>query len=913
MDIGKILSVEITDEMQKSYLDYAMSVIVARALPDAKDGMKPVHRRILFAMHELGLTHFAKYRKSATVVGEVLGKYHPHGDIPVYDALVRLAQNFAMRYPLVDGQGNFGSVDGDSPAAMRYTEARLSSISAEMLLDIEKETVDFADNFDGTRKEPLALPAKLPNLLLMGSDGIAVGMATKIPPHNLVEVIDAVIHLIDHNEATLDELMQYIQGPDFPTGGIIYDWEEIINAYATGRGRIVTRAKAEIVEQDGGKYAIAITEIPYQVNKALLVAKIAELVRDKKINGISDLRDESDRHGMHVVIELKRDARPNSVLNNLYKHTQMQSTFNMNMVALVEGTPRLLNLKMALQEYIKHRVHVVTRRSQFELKEARARAHILEGLKIALDHLDEVIDTIKKSKDADTARTNLMTRFGLTEIQATAILDMQLRRLAALERQKIEDEYRLMQETIAYLENLLAHPEKILSVIKNELIKLKEKFGDPRRTKVYKKKLGEFSEEDLIPNEPTIVTVTVTGYVKRQAFSAFRLQRRGGVGVKGMTTKDEDEISHLLTCHTHDNILFFSDTGKVYQEKVYEIPEGSRTSKGKAVINLIDIEPTTSITSILTVNGASQDSKYVVMATRKGVIKKTAIKQFENIRRNGLIAINLDKGDKLTHVELSSGEDQVLLATWDGKAIKFNEEDVRSTGRDTRGVRGILMKGTDELVGMAIIKKELQKKDGSVLVVMQKGIGKRTRVPLFPIQKRGGQGVKIASVASRTGKVITCRLIPPATKALVLTSAGGQIVKLPMSQVPQLGRVTQGVILMKFNIKDDAVAAATFVEEDEENGKKEKGSGSEKPKTQPKKEKPAQKTKTKSPVKKPAPKKKSAPKKKAVAQKIKTKKPATKAKKTPTPKKKAPAKKKQPVQKKKPTKKASPKKSARKK
>ncbi len=608
MEIGKLQKTEITGEMKRAYLDYAMSVIVSRALPDVRDGLKPVHRRILYAMHEMGLVHGSKYAKSAKIVGEVMGKYHPHGDLPIYDALVRLAQDFSMRYPLVDGQGNFGSMDGDPPAAMRYTEARLANITSEMLYDLDKETVNYIPNFDASLKEPVFLPAKLPNLLLMGSEGIAVGMATKIPPHNLGEVVDAIVYIIGKTEVrdtktdkelnvpllvsnvTVDELLEFIKGPDFPTYGAIYDISEIKNVYATGRGRILIRGHAEIEDIGNGKSAIIVTELPYQVNKALLVARIAELAKDKKIEGISDLRDESDRHGVRVAIELKRDSTPKKVLNNLFKHTSLQTVFPANIVALVDGTPQTLTLKTILEEYIKHSYMVVKMRSEFELRSAKARLHILEGLKIAVDNIDAVIKTIRASKDQDAARNNLMTKFRLTEIQAVAILDMQLRRLAALERQKLEDEYQMVGETILYLEDLLIHPAKILIVIKNELLKLKEKYSDQRRTKVFKSKVGEFSEEDLVPNEATVITLTNTGYIKRQSLNSFRVQQRGGKGVKGMTTKEEDGILSIRYAQTHDNILFFTNKGKVYQLRAFEIVESQRTSKGAAVVNLINIE-----------------------------------------------------------------------------------------------------------------------------------------------------------------------------------------------------------------------------------------------------------------------------------------------------------------------------------
>lgn len=833
--IGKIQPTEIVNEMQKSYMDYAMSVIVARALPDVRDGLKPVHRRILYAMHTTGLHHNAKYRKSATVVGEVLGKYHPHGDSAVYEALVRLAQDFSMRYTLIDGQGNFGSIDGDPAAAMRYTECRLDSIADEMLLDIEKETVDFIPNFDGTIAEPVCLPAKLPNLLLMGSEGIAVGMATKIPPHNLSEVVDAITYMISKAtvvkpekqdekaieerqtfnltfSVTLEELMEFITGPDFPTAGAIYDINEIRNAYATGKGKIVMRGKAEIEEIGGGKSMIAITELPYQVNKANLVAKIADLVKDKRLDGISDLRDESDRRGIRIVIELKRDAQPNKVLNNLYKYTELQSTFPMNVVALVDGTPKTLTLREILEEYLKHRHSVIFRRSQFELKEARAREHILEGLKIAVDHIDEVISIIKKAKDADEAKTKLMARFNLSDIQATAILDMQLRKLAALERQKIEDELAMVRETIAYLEDLLAHPEKILKVIKDELAKLKEKYGDNRKTKVYKSKVGELSDEQLIPNEETIITMTETGYIKRVPRSTFKLQERGGKGVIGMTTKDEDAIDKLVSAQTHDNMLFFTEKGKVYQVRVWDIPEASRQSKGQAVVNLINIESGEKVTSVLTYSLKRTEQKeqginYILMATKKGVVKKTKLSEYENIRRNGLLAIKLEAGDELIWAKLSSGEDDVLLVTHDGKSIRFSESEVRHTGRDTMGVRGILMKSGDYVVSMDVINAETRKAD--FLTVMEKGMGKKTAVSGFPKQKRGGQGVKVAEIKDRTGKIAVSQLVPAACEEVILTSTKGQVVRLPLKSIPQLSRATSGVILMRFTDKSDTIAAAT--------------------------------------------------------------------------------------------------------
>ncbi len=850
MNIGKIQPSEIIAEMQKSYMDYAMSVIVARALPDVRDGLKPVHRRILYAMHQVGLHHTSKYKKSASVVGEVLGKYHPHGDAPVYEAMVRLAQTFSMRYPLIDGQGNYGSIDGDPPAAMRYTECRLAAISDEILFDIEKETVEFIPNFDGTINEPTYLPAKLPNLLLMGSEGIAVGMATKIPPHNITEVINALLFMIGKtkiitpekknkaeniqpsniststNTGTLptratsvftfdvnvEDLILHIQGPDFPTAGVIYDIAEIKNAYATGRGKIVIRGKAEIEDIGQGKSAIIVTELPYQVNKALLVAKIADLVKDKKLDGISDLRDESDRRGIRVYVELKRDARPKQVLNNLWKYTNLQTTFPVNMVALVDNTPQTCSLKLILEEYLKHRHDIIRRRSEFELKEARAREHILEGLKIAVDHIDEVISIIKKSKDADEAKTKLMTRFKLSDLQATAILDMQLRKLAALERQKIEDELAMIKETIEYLLDLLANPEKILKVVGDELNKLKVKYGDERRTKVYKSKVGEFSEEQLIANDDVIITMSQTGYIKRLPRSTFKMQERGGKGVIGMATKDEDVIDQLVSAQTHDNMLFITDKGRVYQVRVWDIPEASRQSKGQAVVNLINIESGERVTSVLAYSLKRTDQKeqgveYIVMATKNGTVKKSKLSDYENIRKSGLVAIKLEKGDELAWARITSGKDDILLVSHDGKSIRFSESEVRATARDTMGVRGILLKNSDFVVSMDMINDQTKKAD--FLTIMEKGIGKKTSVSGFPKQRRGGQGVKVAIVKTKTGNVVVSQLVPTNCETVILTSMKGQVVKLKVGSVPLLSRATSGVILMRFTDKSDTIAAAT--------------------------------------------------------------------------------------------------------
>ncbi|MEI6690663.1 MAG: DNA gyrase subunit A [bacterium] len=851
---GKIANVKIVEEMKKAYLDYAMSVIVSRALPDARDGLKPVHRRILFGMKELALNYPAKYKKCARIVGEVLGKYHPHGDTAVYDALARLAQDFSMRYMLVDGQGNFGSVDGDSPAAMRYTEARLAKISGELLTDLDKDTVDWIDNFDGTFQEPVVLPAKLPNLLLMGSDGIAVGMATKIPPHNLLEVCDAAITLIAKgkavrdnrdiieegienlpyheltgvfdSEATIDDLLESIHGPDFPTGGVIYDWEQIREVYATGRGRVITRAVADIEETKSGKFQIVVTEIPYQVNKSKLIQKIADLVRDKKIEGISDLRDESDREGMRVVIELKKASKPKSVLNNLFKHTELQNSFPANMVALDEkGTPHLMNLKTILTHYVKHRQTVIVRRSQFVLKEARARIHILEGYLMALDHIDEVIETIKKSKDTDEARKNLMAKFGFSEIQATAILDLQLRRLAALERQKIEDEYNELKKQIDTLIALLMNPVSILGTITSELEALKLEYKEGRRTKVIKSKLGDFSEEDLVAKEDNLITITKEGYIKRMPLSTYHTQRRGGKGVVGMTTKEEDEVMHMGVGNTHDVAMFFTDSGKVFATRVFELPEGSRTAKGQAIINLINIEQEEKVLALLTVSKEQLDSKthFITCATKKGLVKKTAISEYKDIRSSGKIGIVLKDNDKLIKAQVTNGENYILLVTQDGKSIKFKESDVNVTGRASQGVKGISLKKEDEVITAATFEIDQPKPDDKrrkffreLLVVTQKGLGKRTDVSEYPEQGRGGQGVKVAELSDKTGLIAAARLITEDDEQAVITTKQAQVIKLPIKNIKVLGRSTQGVILMRPHAGDVVTAVTTLQEADEE-------------------------------------------------------------------------------------------------
>ncbi len=850
---GKIKPIRIVEEMKKSYLDYAMSVIVSRALPDVRDGLKPVHRRILFAMKGLGLPYNSKHKKSARIVGEVLGKYHPHGDTAVYDAMVRLAQDFSMRYPLVDGQGNFGSVDGDSPAAMRYTEARMARITQELLEDLEKETVDWVDNFDGTFQEPTVLPAKLPNLLLMGGDGIAVGMATKIPPHNLREISLAAQTLISkglskreeveindeeletanftllaghfESDATVDDLLEHVQGPDFPTGGTIYDLEEIKHVYATGKGRILTRAEAKIEETKTGKFQIIVTEIPYQVNKAKLIAKIADLVRQKKLDGISDLRDESDREGMRIVIELKKSAKPKAVLNNLYKSTELQTSFPANIVALDgEGTPHLMTLKQVLTHYVRHRQTVVVRRSQFELKEAKSRIHILEGYIKALENLDAVIETIKKSRDSEDAKSNLIKKFAFSEIQAQAILDLQLRRLSALERQKIEDEYKELLKTIQNLITLLKSPAKILATISHELQELSEKYGDERKTKVVKSKLGEFNEEDLVAKEENLITITKEGYVKRMPLGTYRSQRRGGKGVVGMTTKEEDEILHMTIGNTHDYILFFTDWGKVYSLRVFELPEGSRQAKGQAMVNLINIEQDEKVQAAITIpkDAFTQKEAYIAIATKNGVIKKTSLKEYESIRASGKIGINMREGDQLINARVTDGEKYILLASREGKSIKFDEKEVKPTGRDTQGVKGITLKKGDYVITMETFEKnpsapedKRRKFFREILVVTENGLGKRTDVSEYPAQKRGGQGVKVAEITVKTGKAAAIRLVTEEDSQIVLTTKQAQVIKLPLKNIKVLGRSTQGVILMR-PAKGDQVTSVTAIGEGEE-------------------------------------------------------------------------------------------------
>ena len=804
---GNIKFQSLETEMETSYLNYAMSVIVSRALPDVRDGLKPVHRRILYVMNSMGLRHTAKYRKSAAVVGDVMGTFHPHGDSAIYDAMVRLAQDFSMRYPLVDGQGNFGSMDGDPPAAMRYTEARMTRIAGEMLFDIEKNTVDFRPNYDGSTKEPTVLPAKIPNLLLNGQMGIAVGMATNIPPHNLGELVDGVIHLIDNPDAPLEELMKYIKGPDFPTGGVIYGNNSIMQAYGTGKGSIVIRAVAEIEEDKKGNQQIVITEIPFQVNKSTLVTKIAELVKEKRIVGISDLRDESNRHGVRVVVELKKDSYPKKILNQLYKMTPMQSAFHVNMLALVDGIqPRVMTLEMMLREFTKHRQIVVRRRTEFELGKAKERAHILEGLKIALDHIDEVIKTIRASKTSEEAEVNLIKKFKLTSVQAKAILAMQLRRLTGLERQVIEDELAALLKLIAELEKILADENEILRIIKEELTELKEKYGDDRRTKIVAQELGKFSEEELVPNEQVIVTLTQGNYIKRIAANTYKSQGRGGKGIMGMTTKEEDVVEHLVLTQNHDFILFFTNKGRVFRLKVYEIPAASRTAKGQAIVNLLQLGPDEVVTSL---NTFSKDTagKYLFMTTKNGTVKKTALTDYANVRTNGLIAIKLDAGDELKWVKQTSGSDEIVISTMLAQAIRFKETDVRPMGRATRGVRGVRLRSGDTVVGMDVVSPETQ-----LLVVMENGYGKRTKVEQFATHARGGVGIKAGVVTAKTGKTVDVRAIESVDDDLVIVSTNGQVIRLPLKEISLIGRATQGVRIMRMK-EGDKVASVALIGE----------------------------------------------------------------------------------------------------
>jgi len=810
MNIGTINPREITQEVQQSYLDYAMSVIVARALPDVRDGLKPVHRRILYSMWNTGLRANTKFRKSATVVGEVLGKYHPHGDVAVYDSLVRMAQDFSLRYPLIKGQGNFGSMDGDSAAAYRYTEAKLSGIAEEMLIDIEKNTVNFVPNFDGQHQEPTVLPSNLPQLLLNGSMGIAVGMATNIPPHNLGELIDGVCFLIDNPKTSIEELMDIIPGPDFPTGGIIYNKKDVLEAYRDGRGKIITRAKAEILENKAGSFQIIITEMTYATNKASLIENLANLVHDGKILGIRDLRDESDKDGVRLVVELKKDAYPQKVLNKLYTLTDLQKNFGVNMLALVDGIePKVLNLKSILEYYIQHREQVVRRRTRFDLDKTRDRAHILEGLKKALDHIDTIISVIKKSATREIAHANLMKRFKFSDKQTTAILEMKLQTLAGLERKKIEDELKEKLALIKELESILKSEKKIYSIIKDELLRVKAKFGDERKTRVIKSAIGEFRQEDLIPNEEAIITITEKGYIKRMNPSVYRVQKRGGKGVMGAVTKEEDAIKKVIGIMTHDNLLFFTNSGKVFQTKAYEIPESSRVAKGQSIVNFLQLATEETVTAIVAFN-KDDNFKYLLMTTETGTVKKCPLLEFENVRRSGLLAIKLAPSDALRWVEATTGNDEIVITTSGGQAIHFREKDVRPMGRTAAGVRGIKLKKDDKVIGMNTVFKN--QKGNQLLAISENGFGKRTLLNLYKIQNRGGSGIKTANVTSKTGRLIGANIvnIDEIETDLILSSEKGQIIRIPLKSVPELGRSTQGVRVMKPQ-SGDKVSAITVL------------------------------------------------------------------------------------------------------
>ena len=808
---SKIIPIEISQEMKKSYIDYSMSVIVGRALPDVRDGLKPVHRRILYSMIEQGITPDKPYRKSARIVGDVLGKYHPHGDSSVYMAMVKMAQDFATRGLLVDGQGNFGNVDGDSPAAMRYTEARMSRLATELLRDIDKETVDFGPNFDESLQEPLVLPARYPNLLVNGSNGIAVGMATSIPPHNLGEVIDATAHYIDNRDCTTEDLMEHIAGPDFPTGAMIIGTEGIKEAYRTGRGKVRVRARAEIEELPKGKQQIVITEIPFQVNKSRLVERIADLVRDKKIEGISDLRDETNRHGIRVVIELKRDVNANIILNNLYKHSQLEETFSIINLAIVDKTPKVLNLKQYLECYVDHQKDVITRRTQFELKKAQARAHILEGLKIALDNIDRVISIIRGSENGQIAKEKLIEEFALSDIQAQAILDMRLQRLTGLERDKIDNEYKELMERITYLESILADESKLFGVIKDEMLAIKDKYADPRRTEI-KPAEGEIALKDLYEEEEVAITLTHLGYIKRLPADTYKSQRRGGRGISALTTREEDFVTDLISTTTHSLMLFFTNRGRVYKLNAYEVPEGKRTSKGTAIVNLLQLNPGEKIARTISFNTDSKendDLKYLLFATKSGIVKKTPISDFKNINKSGLIAINLKDGDELIGVNRTSGEEDIILVTENGMSIRFNENDVRAMGRTATGVKGITLSKGDQVVSMDLISN-----GSDLLVVSEKGFGKRTETEEYRPQIRAGKGIKTYNINSKTGKLVGATLVNEDDEMMMINS-NGVLIRIRVNEISIFGRVTSGVKLMKTDEEVEVVSIAKLKGEDE--------------------------------------------------------------------------------------------------
>lgn len=804
---------KVEDVMEDSYLRYSMSVIVARALPDVRDGLKPVHRRILYVMNRMGITPSSKTVKSAQIVGEVMGKYHPHGDSAIYESMVRMAQDWSMRYTLVNGQGNFGSMDGDPAAAYRYTEAKMTTVAEAMLTDIEKETVDFRDNYDGTRQEPEVLPAKLPNLLLNGQVGIAVGMATNIPPHNLSEIVDATVTLIDKPEATLDDLLEHVKGPDFPTGGIVYGKDSIRQAFATGRGGVVVRGVANIEETKKGKHQIIITEIPYALNKESLIIKIADLVKEKKIVGISDIRDETARGAVRIVIDLKKDAYPKKILNQLYKLTPLQSSFHYNMLALVDGIqPRILGLQDILQEYIKHRQVVVRRRTEFELRKAKERAHILEGLKIALDHIDEVIATIRASKSTEEAAENLIKKFKLSDIQAKAILAMQLRTLTGLERQKIEDELAELMALIGKLEAILADEKEILKIIKTELLDMKKRFGDERRTKIVPQELDRMSDEDLIPDEQVAVTLTSANYIKRSSLAEYKRQGRGGKGRKGMATREEDVIEHVVNASTHDFLLFFTNRGRVFRLKTYEVPAVGLNAKGVALVNLLQLQPEEKVSSVINISKSVKGGN-LLMCTVRGVVKKTPFEQYQNVRQSGLIAINLDDGDELRWIRPTTGDNEVVISTADGQAIRFHERDARPMGRVSRGVRGIRLRAGDQVIGMDIVEE-----NSSIFVISEFGYGKRTKVAQFTAHARGGVGIRSAVVNNKTGKLIGVKSLSETDgQEVIIISIQGQTIRLGLKDIPSLGRATQGVRIMRLN-DGDSVASLALVDkvEDEE-------------------------------------------------------------------------------------------------
>lgn len=806
----------VEDVMEDSFLRYSMSVIIDRALPDVRDGMKPVHRRILYTMGEQGLRPGGKFAKSARIAGEVMGKYHPHGDSSIYDSMVRLAQDWVMRYPLVQGQGNFGSMDGDPAAASRYTEARLGRAGNELLTDLDKDTVDFRDNYDGSEQEPVVLPAKLPNLLLNGQVGIAVGMATSIPTHNLGELVDATVELIDNPEATVDDLLKHVKGPDFPTGAVVYGGAPMRQAYQTGRGSVTIRAVANIEETKKGRHQIVVTEMPYAVNKATLIEKIADLVKDKKLLTISDLRDESARGNVRVVIELKKDAYPKKVLNQLYKLTSLQTSFHYNMLALIDGIqPRILGIHDILNEFVKHRQQVVRRRTEYELRKAKERAHILEGYKIALDHIDEVIKTIRASKTQEEAEAALIAKFKLSEIQAKAILAMQLRRLTGLEREAIENELKDLLTLIGKLESILADEKEILKIIKTELLEMKEKYGDERRTKIINHELGKFSDEELIPEEDTVILLTTENYIKRTLVSDYRRQNRGGKGKRGMTTKEEDVIDQIVPASTHDWLLFFTNKGRVFRLKAYEVPAASLAAKGVAAVNLLQLQPEEKITSIINYAKDASDDGYLFMATTKGTVKKTPVKDYANIRTNGLITINLDDGDELRWIKQTTGKNDVIISTSAGQAVRFNEGECRPMGRAARGVRGVRLRPNDSVVGMDIVSSD----DQTLLVISEKGFGKKTKVANFPSHKRGGVGIKAAVVTAKTGPIISVQSIEPSMTEAILVSKNGQTIRLSLDSIKLLGRTTQGVTIMRL-ANGDAVSSIGLMEdstrEDEE-------------------------------------------------------------------------------------------------